>query len=322
MPSIFDFLSGGLGGEDDYLARDPFYGAARSVGSWNLQPQTDSEAIWGGAVQGLLGGLLSGYGRQNARETAYQDYSSRLNSPLFQSSGLQEMLSGDYSTPTMPENWSPKVGQSDLMLAAIMGQSQQDAAAKRADLLAKYSPEVIAGEAAITEAKARAQLAAEGGGITSKDLKASAIKEQQTIAQKEQSLAFIDREFERAKDLTGISATFHANNPFIATTKGESLEALRQGLITQVDRALGREVNDKIKAQLLSFTPSPTDTEATVENKKEAFKNYLSSLFEATPVLESAGLVPDETVSPAPPPGYELTGKRDANGNFGIRKIK
>ncbi len=111
---LFSSLAGGLGDEAYYLSQDPFFNAGRSVSGWQYQPTTNAEAMWMPALQGLLAGSLSGYGKEQARQQAFEDYSSN---PL-----LAALAGETYKAESAPEDWTIRKGKNDLQ-TAILGQS-------------------------------------------------------------------------------------------------------------------------------------------------------------------------------------------------------
>jgi len=144
------------------------------------------------------------------------------------------------------------------------------------------------------------------------------VKEGETTAKLSQVNQYIDEKFDRAKQLTGKSAIVGMNSPF-PTPEATELTGLKDSVLVQIDNALGREMNSDVRQRLLSLTPTSYDSAEVIETKKQNMKELLASLSAPTPLTDSL-TKPKEP--PAPPPGYELTGKVDASGNYGIRKIR
>lgn len=156
MADLLSALIGNLGSTNDYLAQDPFFMGGRQVASWNLHPTTNAEAIYGPIVQGLLGGFLTGYGKDRALDAAYQDYSQN---PLMASATFTNPYSSfigplseeqqqtannfdalhQYGLAERPEGWTPTTGRSDLLLAALTQQNQQAVEQKKADAQAELA---------------------------------------------------------------------------------------------------------------------------------------------------------------------------------------
>lgn len=147
MATIYDAIKGEIQTSDEYLADDPFYNAGAKLRQAQLQPETNSQAIWGPIVQALIGGVLTGIGKRRAREEEFDAYKA---------SGLQEALaanlvgtegtegfgpvaSGDtygknipilnsvYMQEDAPNGWTGKQGKTDLLKALV----QQEAETKK-----------------------------------------------------------------------------------------------------------------------------------------------------------------------------------------------
>jgi hypothetical protein len=148
------------------------------------------------------------------------------------------------------------------------------------------------------------------------------VKEGETIAKLDQVNKYIDEKFDRAKQLTG-AKTAAAMNLGYPNANASELTGLKDSVLVQIDNALGREMNSDVRERLLSLTPTSYDSDAVIETKKQNMKDLLISLSNPTPLTNSilTGVKQPES-PPAPPAGYELTGKKDANGNYGIRKIR
>lgn len=173
---LLQALMGDLGEDADYRAQDPFFMAGRSAGGWQYQPQTSSEALWMPALQGLLSGALTGYGKESSRQTAYDD--ARLSSLLqgkslrptgaeFGPLGAKDALVHDYTQEDAPEGWTPKIGKADMVFQALREEKRMEAEAKAEELREKFAtefgPEAIAGARDLAQAKKAGELSAEGG---------------------------------------------------------------------------------------------------------------------------------------------------------------
>lgn len=121
MASIYDALLGNYGSEQDYLAQDPYYAMARGIGSIQYKPTTNEEALYMPALQGLITGALSGVGRENARQSQYEDLRS---SPLIQAL-YQNSDTNPYASESAPSDWTSRSGKNDLILAAIQADALQ-----------------------------------------------------------------------------------------------------------------------------------------------------------------------------------------------------
>jgi hypothetical protein len=167
-------------------------------------------------------------------------------------------------------------------------------------------------EALSEKAKTEARIRAEGQAVPGvpKALQAEALKEVQTVAQKDQSLKFIEKKFKDAESLVGTGGAYVTDLTGMPTEKGNALKGLGDSLLTQVDTALGREMNSDVRERLLSLTPKRYDDKKTLANKATAMKELVSSLFDATPVLDSMA---KPAAIPTPvatiPPGAIDTGR-------------
>ena len=130
--------------EQALLARDPFFTGGLTVLK-QPQPnyQTNAQAILGPLLQGLAGGAMMGYGKEQVRDVLRPQYSK-----------LIESISGSPYDATN-ENWTPEIGKSALT-EALMG-AQQKAAQQEANnaLMEKLLPySQLAVDAAGAKAKA------------------------------------------------------------------------------------------------------------------------------------------------------------------------
>lgn len=145
--SILSLLAGGMGSEEDYLAKDPFFMGGVNLAKQQVAPRNNTDAFLLPALQGLLSGGLAGFGRGRANEAAYQDLRSN---PL-----LKDMLEGSYASETAPENWSFKQGQSDLLTSMLAGEQKRAQEERAQELQQKfdfeYSPEAMAAKAKLQD---------------------------------------------------------------------------------------------------------------------------------------------------------------------------
>lgn len=143
MAGIAELLAGGDGGGlAPYLAENPYYIAGNNLKVAAPPPSILGKgAMWTSALQNLLSGVLQGYGRRDATNTAYSEYAqnpmlknaANLKAMLADSGvDTSSMLNTDYSSPTMPKDWTPRVGDQDLNIAAaLMQQNIEQKAAER-----------------------------------------------------------------------------------------------------------------------------------------------------------------------------------------------
>lgn len=110
-------LLAGVGGEEEYLANDPYFRAGHGVSQWNIRPQTNAEALWAPALQGLLAGTLTGFGREGAADAQFRD---------IRDSGMAKLLGPQYAGEERPSDLTPRVMQRDNILAALTAQNQRE----------------------------------------------------------------------------------------------------------------------------------------------------------------------------------------------------
>lgn len=324
MASIYELLAGQFGDENRYLAEDPFFMGGRALTQMGLpRATTNAEAILGPALLGLSSGLLTGYGRRHANESAWADAQtnpilnprSQLIGPLEQAQQLQ-VDANPYAGAEMPPGWNMHKGRNDYLMALLQGESAQEQAVERikqegelTKLLAGMgvvrTPEggvvpiaglsEAQGNAAgyAAEQKALAEKRIKGGGIPGvpEAQQAQAQKEIQTVAQKQQSLEFIDKKFKEAKDLTGVSSALSSVSRTFGgppTAKGAALEGIGEAIVFQIDKALGKEINSDVRTRtILSLAPKWWDSPEEIARKDKDMKSFVSSLFDATPILDS-----------------------------------
>lgn len=336
-------LAQALGGESDYLAKDPFFMGGRAFSQMALPaPTNDLEAWLGPALQGGLTGLLTGYGRSRAEDQAYKDYRPYLQSALQnpynsfvgpltsqqsnESNMIQEAILGadPYAAEMRPEDWTIGQGRLDLLQKALAAENQQALEMEQAKsqsalqemLLKDYGAvltkdgqietlpalsEALANkERMIAEAKAAGQMA---GGLSGGLMKPDDLaKEVGTVANKEQSIQFIDNAIQIAKKQNdkgmGALGALTGSIPFVGvpTAEKQTLDAIGEAMVGQVDKVLGRETNSDARTRLINqFGPKWYDSDAEIERKGELFKEYVKSLSPATPGLSAAGLTPSNT---------------------------
>ena len=150
MATIYDAIKGEIQTSDEYLADDPFYNAGAKLRQAQLQPETNSQAIWGPIVQALIGGVLTGIGKKRAREEEFDAYKTQLKdayaakienqmgpSPYGATEGIgpvanpdiysKNLLNSVYLNEDAPKGWTGKQGKTDLLKALV----QQEAETKK-----------------------------------------------------------------------------------------------------------------------------------------------------------------------------------------------
>jgi hypothetical protein len=234
-----------------------------------------------------------------------------------------DQLKGSYSSELAPEGWDAKQGKSDLMLGALAyekAQKQQEAKEQiKLEIAKKLAGEgLLLGEdsevsslpgfadakanivGAETAARKRAEIEAEGGRTSTipglegipKQLESEAIKEKGTLASKKQALQFIEDKFKDAEKLVGLKAGLSSVGvPFtdisVPSKEGEALIGLADSVITQIDKAVGREINSDVRKRMLNLAPKWNDSKKTVQDKSKELQKLVASLYDTTPTLDT-----------------------------------
>lgn len=321
MPGLYEALLGTVGNENDYLAQDPYYGAARQIASFQpTAPRNNTEAFLMPLLQTGISTALAGYGKRNALDEMYGDTRSVLSSmPGLSSSIMQQgaesespasQLLSAYAVEDRPEGWTAKTGKADLAKAILTAQIAQEAEAKqqaaREELAKTFAGKgmmltpkdgitLIPGYAQAVGATKAAELQAESiPGLSSvpAKLQADAVKEIQAGSQLEQTKNFIKDKFEEAKKVGKVSGAIGSNVPFVTTYAENAFNGIGDSLLVQVDTILGREMNSDVRARMLSLAPKWYDSEGELKRKEKDIIELISSLSPAQPILKSAGLKP------------------------------
>ena len=137
MASLYDALIGNYD-EKDYLGLDPYFSTGAKLSQFQVPTTAGSNAgFWGPLLSGLAGGALKGYGQYNSNRTAFEDvqssplmkaFTSNVG-PVANAEQYEKMLA--YSSGEMPDDWTIKQGKTDLILAAIQKEAQQEEALKK-----------------------------------------------------------------------------------------------------------------------------------------------------------------------------------------------
>ena len=124
--SLEQLLAGSYGGTDSYLKKSPWAQAGAQIMQIEAPvAQTNAQAFSIPFIQGLLGGGLMGYGKKQATQQAFEDYSKN---PL---------LKGTYASGEMPEGWSADTGRADLLQGLVRAEAERKAEAEKAKQQAK-----------------------------------------------------------------------------------------------------------------------------------------------------------------------------------------
>lgn len=118
--SLEQLLAGSYGGTDSYLKKSPWAQAGAQIMQIETPvAQTNAQAFSIPFIQGLLGGGLMGYGKKQATQQAFEDYSKN---PL---------LKGTYASGEMPEGWSADTGRTDLLQGLVRAEAEKKAEEQR-----------------------------------------------------------------------------------------------------------------------------------------------------------------------------------------------
>lgn len=297
MVDILSLLASEAPSENDYLAQSPLYSSGINLLKAQIpQGRNNLESLLLPLAQGLSGGLMMGYGQKTALDDAFKDY--KLN-PLTASMYVNQ--------ETRPEGWTPKTAKIDLFSALLEKENEQAKALQtlknegdiQKALLSngfQLTSDGVAPIKGMAEAKAEARALEEGAIAKAKlnaemsqnpfpkipkTLQDEAIKETQAIANKENSIGFINSQFEKAKELPSMKA-------FIGgTTASNEMEGISQGLKTFIQKYLGREMNGPEQERFLTLLPDWNDTKAQIDSKKARFFDLLNSITPTTPILKA-----------------------------------
>lgn len=163
MATIYDAINGEIKTSDQFTATDPFWQAGTQLRQAQLQPRTNSEAIWGPMVQALIGGTLQGIGKKQARETEYDAYKSylkdaytaKIDSPTGDGAFgpvadagtyANNILNSTYLNQDAPKGWTGAQGKGDLIKAALIREEldkelqRKDEIAQKLDFLKQSGP--------------------------------------------------------------------------------------------------------------------------------------------------------------------------------------
>jgi hypothetical protein len=282
-----------------YNNQDPFYNAGKAISqSQFAAPTNNTEAFLLPFLQQSLGGALGGYGRYNANQTAYSDISKMLGGMSYPGAVTSSVndLGETVETPmygqeTAPEGWSSKVGIQDLLLANAAQNAQIEAKAKKAEALSLLDSDMAKAKAEyerqVAQGTAQGKAAGEGG-FNNSDIKGDlGIK-----SSVDESLAYVDSVIEQAKKANdkgkGALGKF-SGMVGLPTKEKETLDGIGWSMVGQLDKIQGRETNSDVrKGYVQQFGPQWYDSDAEIERKGQAWKEFLKSAAKSTPALDSA----------------------------------
>ena len=342
------YLAGGNNLEQMYQAQDPFMQAARGIAQVQYSaPRSNAEAFLLPFLQNSIAGGFSGYGKSNAKQTAYGDISSMLGGMGYQPENnvLRSALEGAegpvqpmYGQELAPEGWSTKIGMQDLLLANSAQQAQLEAAAKKQEIIDKFTVEssqpyldMIQGQ---EQSKARGKLLGETPDFVSgsvnpvlaniqskvpKDLQNTAIKEKGTIDKLETGFKRIDELMTLGEDAAKDPSTLLPSSlsiPFVgkiadlpSSEAKKVLDTVSAGITSVALSVWKGPLDEKDAKRILDpYIPTLRDTEKTLAQKREGLKNLLLQNAESTPTLEGYNIAKRPSVGSqqAVPAGMKL----------------
>ena len=381
MADLYDLLAAQLQNKEYYEAQDPFYrgGQALMGAPWGT-PKSSADLFGAALIKGLGGGILTGIGRENARQSAYNAYGEipflqaqlqgrpkDLYGPMTLEQ-TQDAISPLYGRKEAPEDWSVESARPEAILGLLQARSINDIQNKNAELLSKLQIEASPAYLGTIYKKAAAEGAGKKGGeldayrsyydassgaLPSDNLPLDPTERGKAILQLE------DTAYKRVVDSPVYKQFSDINSNFktLVALKDKEEGPAAPAMITAFTRILDpgstvregeyKTVNQNIqslldqlqgnwRAAMQGKTPlGKKAREALVEIAAEkynefgkAYEGHRSSVLETlarqggnTQNLPITGFEPFEG-KPTPPAGYELTGRRDANGNWGIRPVK
>lgn len=270
---------------------------------------------------------------------------------------VNDALLHDYTSATAPEGWTPKIGKTDLLLGTITSEAAKEAEMKKqaaqdelaAQIQLKTDPKIRDAEITDYIAKARgaANIDAETKGLnaltTSPDpitseiyskvpyeQRKDAIKEKGTIDKLSDGYKRIDELMGKgaiaAKDASTLLPGSVLGIDIPTSESKKVLDTVSAGITSVALSVWKGPLDEKDAKRILDpYLPTRNDTVETLKQKTEGLKQLLAQNAESTPILEGFGIgsrKPIASAPPTPPAGFELTGRQDANGNWGIRKKK
>lgn len=330
MATIYDAIKGEIQTSDEYLADDPFYNAGAKLRQAQLQPETNSQAIWGPIVQALIGGVLTGIGKKRAREEEFDAYKAMGLQDAARASIIspegdgsfgpvadpaiysKNLLNSVYLNEDAPKGWTGATGKKDLLksimlqeAAAEEAKAQRESARKLADVLAEKKA-LGPIEATNAQLKKEAELAAEMAGSAPdpfglsripKELRTEAVKEVGIAANTKKQLDFADAQFDKAAEATGLMGAV----PFGLTGESATLNSVEENLRQAYQNAVGREMSGIALETFEKILPKWKDTPETLELKKEGFRQLVrDGTGKATPILDAYGASQAQAQANAP----------------------
>lgn len=323
--SLEQLLAGSYGGTDSYLKKSPWAQAGAQIMQIETPaPQTNAQAFSIPFIQGLLGGGLMGYGKKQATQQAFEDYSKN---PL---------LKGTYASGEMPEGWSADTGRTDLLQGLVRAEAEKKAAAetaKQAAAMEKFlmgkslratptggvevDPEMLAANNQILEAKERikGQFNPSGTKIDmgiSAPLATEIGKSMDLVDRGEQVISKIEKEKPTWVELQGSSLFATLDK----TGARRDIDDLTERLVNSVTGAAAPEAQMKRLKAIVAGDATMTGKEVvrTLKYFIDAEKRMINTQMRVANEIKAGTLKPYELggaasslqVDPSVPPGHRL----------------
>lgn len=358
--ALYQLLAGGgsLANEQDYYNQNPYFQAGASLAKTPMPvARTNAEALILPTLQGLLTGGLLGYGRRDATQEAYSDY--RQNpllrdytqvgnvGPVASGDEYAKLITGDqagtmpYSGMDMPEGWTQKQGKADLIQAALLDQVKKEEAQKKQSIQDQLEADITKIiDPRVREAKVSDEMAL----IEARQKVDRTTKSKDTSIAAQSGIESLDRLLSMSKNLPDSMAIRELKSHSPLTNEVNFFDAQTTAVANALAKQLEGRVNETVLATYKeSIARHAGDTKQDIANRLVNAQLWLTRIaqgdtkamnLDAAEFAKSRGVDPKaigvdfggEPASiespPTPPAGFELTGKKDASGNWGIRKIK
>lgn len=336
--SIFDVLAGGIKNQD-YLGSNPYYSAGANIlQSAMPRAETNAQALAFPLLQGLIGGGLVGYGKNQATEAAYQDAS---NSPLLsaltterpasaafgplteeaaQQGAIQKALLENsgvkniYGQAKAPEGFTPETGKQDLLMALVAKQTLAESEAKKQaikdEIASKYGPDVLKYNKDLEAAKADEQIRVEQAkadeqrkteGDTANELiPATVPKSLRAAAASELGPRAAREQVLGMADKIYDSADKYKRFSGMVPTAAvtNEFEINKAKLKLAAQKNMGTEPGPLVLKQLETALPDWDDTAEHKRLKREQLKDLLETSSKPTPILDR--FAPSSRPKPSP----------------------
>lgn len=165
---ITSLLAGSIPSEQEYYAEDPYYAAGQNILGFRAKPTNDWEAILGPVLQGLAGGTLTGYGKRQAGQAAFDDArQSPLIAPYLQEAQfvgqrpegevvpeIPESLAM-YLQEEAPEGFTPNKARESILMGLLQQEQAQQIEVEKQKQQAELQKQLLPYSEQVIQAKAR-----------------------------------------------------------------------------------------------------------------------------------------------------------------------